>query len=232
MERNFSRVMNSSMTKKNWKWTLKYRRWQVHYPASCKAEPRRERERERERPYHMIKVINNLWFNSKLGVVTNKFQKMECHNRLHKSNLNSINETGITKSIVLFFITSLEEDYVGHGKLLRIGTMSKTLVQETKKKCGNHIETLSHWNWKTHKISWPKKEERIEAWVLKTWKTAPLYTIPVPPFESFSKTKNYQDSTNLFRVLKRSSFKLQGNMATPMLCLEKKIHGNILVRAS
>jgi hypothetical protein len=56
------------------------------------------------------------------------------HNRLHKSNLNSINETGITKSIVLFFITSLEEDYVGHGKLLRIGTMSKTLVQETKKK--------------------------------------------------------------------------------------------------
>lgn len=40
---------------------------------------------------------------------------MECymmHDRLHKSNLNSINETGITKSIVLFFITSLEEDYV------------------------------------------------------------------------------------------------------------------------
>jgi hypothetical protein len=146
MERNFSRVMNSSMTKKNWKWTLKYRRWQVHYPASCKAEPRRERERERERPYHMIKVINNLWFNSKLGVVTNKFQKMECHNRLHKSNLNSINETGITKSIVLFFITSLEEDYVGHGKLLRIGTMSKTLVQETKKKV-----------WKSHRNFIPLK---------------------------------------------------------------------------
>jgi hypothetical protein len=110
-----------------------------------------------------------------------------------------------------------------HGKLLRIGTMSKTLVQEKKKKrCGNRIDTLSHWNWKTQKISWPKKEERIEAWVLKTWKTAPLYTIPVPPFESFSKTKNCQDSTDLFRVLKRSSFKLQGNMATPMLCLEKK----------
>jgi hypothetical protein len=87
----------------------------------------------------------------------------------------------------------------------------RPLYKKQKKKCGNHIETLSHWNWKTHKISWPKKEERIEAWVLKTWKTAPLYTIPVPPFESFSKTKNYQDSTNLFRVLKRSSFKLQAS---------------------
>lgn len=63
----------------------------------------------------MIKVINNFSFNRKLGVVTNKFQKMECymmHNSPHKSNLNSLNETGITKSIVLFFITSLEEDYV------------------------------------------------------------------------------------------------------------------------
>jgi len=53
----------------------------------------------------MIKVMNNFWFNSKLGIVTIKIQKKEFYmvrHCPHKSNLKSLKETGITESIPLF----------------------------------------------------------------------------------------------------------------------------------